>query len=73
MPKSCMTCACPIRKGQRRDTFKGIPYHEDPSDCVTATAIACAKIAKRIGDAEAMGAYRTYRAIVANYGLKGVR
>ena len=64
----CLTCKQPIREGEQFDTFRDEAFHEDPSDCVAATARRCMEITgnRKISWNEAR------RLIIKEFNLRGV-
>lgn len=53
---NCQTCFQAIRRGEKTDTFAGCTFHEDPRDCVAATARRCARIADgEVGEGSGVG------------------
>lgn len=66
----CPTCSQPIRRGEKTDTFADVTHHENPRDCVRATARRCARIARRtcmsISDGKSAAFF-----IREEFGLKG--
>lgn len=46
---NCQTCCQAIRRGEKTDIFDSRTFHEDPRDCVKATARRCAEISTTTG------------------------
>lgn len=43
---TCPTCNQTIRRNEKTDTFRDETFHEDPRNCVKATARRCMDIAE---------------------------